>query len=347
MRYVILVAAVSSSVCSVSIAQIQLDYTHDTFFAGNAAAKAALEQAVADINAVITTDLNPVTMDTVMGDSGGGTTATFNFSYSYTNPTTGSSISITDTTLPGSMTLFVGMRNLAGTTLGQGGPGGSGISASGTIGAGSLAAAIAAAEASYEHHRGGGPTIGNLSGTLGPESFSFDMGPTVGNLWFDSDTDNDGDFDTAGELADSWHFDHTTDVAAGKNDFYSVALHEVLHSVGYGVGDSWDALTSGTEWLGANGIAANGGTGAGLVDGGGSHLALDTMSTRISDGMLQEVVMDPNITVGTRKTLTALDVAVLQDLGWNVSAVPEPSSMLLLAMGGCTFIGVRRRRRAA
>jgi hypothetical protein len=42
--------------------------------------------------------------------------------------------------------------------------------------------------------------------------------------------------------------------------------------------------------------------------------------------------MDPTITVGTRKYLTDLDLAFLQDMGWEV--VPEPTSAALLLLSG-------------
>lgn len=41
------------------------------------------------------------------------------------------------------------------------------------------------------------------------------------------------------------------------------------------------------------------------------------MSIRISDGEEQEVLMDSNITVGTRKELTLLDLAFLRDIGYD------------------------------
>ena len=68
------------------------------------------------------------------------------------------------------------------------------------------------------------------------------------------------------------------------------------------------------------------------------------MSTRLSDGLAQEAVMDPTITVGTRKTLTELDLAFLRDLGFTT--VPEPSRMLLLFVGAVGLLRIRRREMA-
>jgi hypothetical protein len=47
------------------------------------------------------------------------------------------------------------------------------------------------------------------------------------------------------------------------------------------------------------------------------------MSTRISDGAAQEAVMDPTLTQGTRKSLTALDLAFLRDIGYT-TITPTP-----------------------
>lgn len=279
------------------------------------------------------------------GTSGGGSTElNFDFSYSYTNPSTGVGETIADTTLAANeIRIFAGSRLLGGSTLGQAGPGGGGFAITGFVGAGSTVDAVTNAEMLDQHGRGDGPTMFTLSGNVAGADYSFGVGATIGNLWFDEDTNNDGTADSAALLDANWHFDHTTPVASGKNDFYSVALHETLHALGIGGSESWDALVSGTSFLGAEVIALNG-SGTGVINPAGNHFAAGLMSTRLSDGMSQEVVMDPNITTGTRKELTFLDVAALQDIGFSVTAVPEPSSLLALTMLGAGG-ALRRRRR--
>ena len=325
-------------------ADIVLNYTGDTYFTNNPTAMAALEAAAADINAAIDFScLEAVTSDTITGTSG-GSQANFTFSNFYSNPADGNATQSTTTQiLAGQVNIFAGARTFTGNTLGVGGPGATIFS---TPPSGFLTnqadfdQAVAAAEANEQHSRGSGPVISVESGAFTnpftgvTTPYSFDQGLHTGSIAFN---------DTA-----NWHFDHTTAVTAGASDFYSVALHELLHAIGFGVSDSWNSLISGTTYLGANGIAANGGSGAGLVESTGDHLAQNVMSPRLSDGAFQEVLLDPNLTDGTRKELTELDLAVLQDLGLKTilppfSAVPEPSSLTLLALGGVVLCGRRRK----
>ncbi len=315
-----------------SRAGIVLDYSGDTFFANNPTAKAALEAAAADVNAAIDFSCLGVVTDDVITGTNGGSSVDFTFSKTYINPADGVTTQVPSTQIvAGQINVFAGARTFGGNTLGEGSAGGTGLGLGITDASdGSLAGAYANAEALEQHSRGGGPIVLSASGSFGGNSFAFNQGLHTGSIAFDDDS--------------NWHFDHTTAVAAGLNDFYSVALHELLHVVGFGTSASWQSLISGTDYLGAEGIAANGGTGVGLADSSG-HFAMGVMSPRISDGVLQEVAMDADITVGTRKYLTELDLAVMRDLGLKTvvaSAVPEPSSLAFLALCGAAFCGRRR-----
>jgi hypothetical protein len=325
-----------------------LNYTHDAltdnFFATHPVARTSLERARDDIQAAITTILAPVSSDVVTGTNG-ITTATYDFSYSYTNPSTGAAQSILISTLAADqVTVFVGMRELTGSTLGQGGPGGTGLGVGGSGTPSQWPGAIAAANSAgtAQRMRAGGPQIGNLTGTVSlggtPATIDVDYGSSVINLWFDIDTNNDSVTDSDATLNASWHFDWSTPVASGKNDFYSVALHELLHGLGIGTSQSWSDNVSGSNWLGPEAIAEFG-TGSGLSSGG--HIA-SVSSPRLSDGVLQQVVMAPSLTAGTRKTLTELDLAFLRDLGWQTIPEPGTPAMALAAASGL-FICRRRR----
>lgn len=345
------------TVGGIANAQIVIDYTHDdvsnggTGFFDNSVRKAALEAAVADINEILLLDgFNAVTQDVTTGSSGGGTDLNFDFSYSYENPASGVTETVNDTTIAaGEIRMFVGARILSGPTLGQGGPGGGGLSVSGTVGSGSVEAAITQAELNDQHHRGEGPTMYTLSGTAAGESYSFGVGATVSNMWFDQDTDNNGALDDDLTLDANWHFDHTTAVAAGKDDFYTVALHETLHALGLGGSESWNDLVIGNDFLGAEVIAVHG-DGTGIIDSGGGHFVSGLTSFRLSDGSVQEVAMDPNITSGTRKELTILDVAAIRDIGYltqSASAVPESGALIVLSLAGIPIVLRRKSRTRA
>ncbi len=345
-RTVFLAAFMSLVVVPVRAATIIVDYSQDTtgIFSGNPTAQAALNQAAADLSAAIISVPGAVT-DTVNGTSGAAS-VTYDFSWSYTHPVTGSPTTITNAALPlGEIRVYAGWQNLAGSTLGQGGPGGAGLGGSGSGSGLDFTNAVNNANAAGTANmgRGTGPVIGTLMGDFGGNPINVDFGIGYGNIWFDSDTNNDTTTDDAVTLASNWHFDHTTGVAGGKSDFYSVALHELLHGLGIGTSDSWDNFVSGTNWTGPAAIAEYG-TGTGLIDGGGAHIAGSILNT-VYGGILggtagasQEVVMDPSITVGTRKYLTDLDLAFMQDIGWQV--VPEPSTWALL---GVASIGVAIR----
>jgi len=183
--------------------------------------------------------------------------------------------------------------------------------------------------------------IGSLNGTFLGSSYSLIYGVLAGSIWFDSDTNNDSIVDSPSTLDAAWHFDHLTPVAGGKNDFYSVALHELLHAVGFGSSQTWDGLRTGTTWSGPEAMAQNGGSGTSLLDAGGAHIREGLMSTRLLDGVAQEALMDPTLTTGSRKYLTQIDLAFLRDL--NFQTVPEPSFAILLLIGAA-ILGSSRRR---
>jgi hypothetical protein len=330
---------------------ILLDYGHDTatdnFFNTHPVAKASLELARTNIQAAISTVLGAIPNDTYTATAGGAT-ANYDFNFGYTNPSTGAAQTITTSTLIlDEVRIFVGMRELSGSTLGQGGPGSAGLSAGGSASnAADWPAAVNAANAiaQTERLRGGGPTINVLTGPLTLGGFTGNInvayGSSIGNLWFDIDTNDDSLPDTDLQLNAFWHFDALTAVAAGKNDFYSVAMHEMLHALGIGSSQSWTNDVSGTNWLGSN-VAALLGSGNGAVDAGGAHIAGGLMSPRLLDGVMQESLMSPSILTGTRKEITQLDLAFLRDIGWQT--VPEPSTAAFAALfltGLCT----RRRR---
>lgn len=169
---------------------------------------------------------------------------------------------------------------------------------------------------------------------------------------------------------------------AGTTDFVSTAIHEIGHGLGWtgtlnlnsasgGFGDylngalinSFDffvqrtsdgaplsglstsdrlAATQGDDisWSGPLGIAANGGTEPDLfapnpAQSGSSYAHLD-------EGDFPTELMSPQATPGTGHALSPLTLSILQDQGWTLTPIPEPSSALLAAIG-LLLLGRRHR----
>jgi hypothetical protein len=134
-------------------------------------------------------------------------------------------------------------------------------------------------------------------------------------------------FDTSADV--DWHYDHTTPPTAGESDLFSVAIHELGHALGLGASDEWDALTTGSGnaayFTGSAAVAEQGSivplaynNVAGTLVADYAHWRDGTESTIFGSQTTQEAAMDPSITQGKRKRLTALDAAALVDVGWTV-----------------------------
>jgi hypothetical protein len=215
------------------------------------------------------------------------------FTAAFNSPGTGQSVTLNNFSVASNtFTVYVGARNLGGSTLGRAGPGGYGISGTQsfldnaiTRGQGDGTQASVRGESAYDFSTWGGQLAFN----------------NTSNWYYDPDVSDSA----------------TPGLSSGQSDFYSVALHELGHILGLGTADSWNNLASTGAFIGLNTIAANGGTAPDLT-GTGSHFAEGTQGT--VDGQPQEVAMDPSITTGTQKKFTNVDIAALQDIGYSVSA---------------------------
>jgi hypothetical protein len=104
------------------------------------------------------------------------------------------------------------------------------------------------------------------------------------------------------------------DVASqGKLDFLNTAMHEMGHVLGFGSSNTYELLRSedDSEFLGPIATGLYGGP-VPLAPGGG-HFQDDLLW----DGDV--VLMDPDSANGERTYPTALDLAVLEDIGYEIA----------------------------
>ena len=286
--------------------QISFDYRFDSGFFTQSR-RDLLQQAGNAIGSRLSDTLLPI------APSGSNTYEARLYDPSKANTTTGIfDLNIATDTL----VVFAAAYDQGGSTLGTGGPGWIGMAS----GDGGFLNTVKA--------RG-------QAGALGTPALRTDFGPWGGSVSFNSANSN-------------WYFDpdpNTSESFSG-DDFYSVALHEIGHVLGYGTADSWDNLasggTSGGSFSGPQAEAVFGGPVPLEPGTSPAHWAAGTAS--LVAGLPQEAAMDPTLTVGSRKLFTDLDYAGLQDIGWQVSSVPLPAPLLLLASGLTLLLGMCRKR---
>ena len=277
---------------------IVVDYSYDTNNFFNAAGNA--DWAAARARLEDATVYFESVADVLLSISpGGGNTWTPTFIH----PGTGSFTSgTTDMSVSANtIILYAGGRNMG--SLGIGGPGGF----SGASGTGTFLTSLYRGQHAWNVASGDRTDFGVWGGSI---SFSISV---------------------------TWHYGATTvGLDGSENDFFTVALHEMAHLMGFGTCASFDNLASGSFFTGTNSVNEYGGNVP--LAGDVSHWATGTTSD--VDGVPQETLMDPEITMGTRKYLTSLDYAALQDTGW---LIPEPATAGLVLFGLFGVIMKRRR----
>lgn len=176
---------------------------------------------------------------------------------------------------------YAGGRLLNSGTLGEGGPGGFTLSATSQSFFDSVIA------------RG-------QAGALGDDASKTDFSLWGGAITFDLDS--------------NWYFGIDDDEQGfSQSDFLSVAMHEMAHALGFGTADSWDNLVSAGTFNGTEATTVYG-SNPPVHAASLAHFDFSTIDPVSS----QEAAMDPNITNGTRKYFTALDFAVMDDIGWDL-----------------------------
>jgi hypothetical protein len=152
--------------------------------------------------------------------------------------------------------------------------------------------------------RNAGPTqefidLVRARGQIGAlSSPATDFGPWGGSLAFDS--------------VSNWHFGaDTTELDSNEIDFATVASHELIHLLGFGLSPSFDAKIVSGGFAGANAVAVAGVSPVPMADS--DHFSASIQSNG------QQTLMAPQIDNGLRRLPTRLDFAALQDTGWQIS----------------------------
>ncbi len=127
-----------------------------------------------------------------------------------------------------------------------------------------------------------------------------------------------------------WFFDETLDSDDDiiGNDFYSVALHEIGHVLGFGTAPSFHGqVTNGGYFTGASVTTLAGGLVGLTADRGHWPAATYWSSLDGTNGLslfpslgLFDPLMTPYTRWGQREYLTDLDLAAFKDIGWEIVA---------------------------
>ncbi len=260
--------------------EIRIDYTYDTGNFFNTQEKRDAIEAVADFYGAMINDtllrINPADFPSA------------SWSATITHPATGASQPIPGLVVPENVIIvYVGARELGGTTAGSGGPGG--FSAGGF-------------SPWFERIRG----RGSAAAAVSPASLRTDFALWGGSISFDNPR--------------VWNFSQTGN--GSGTEFISVALHEMGHVLGLGTADSWNNLLSAGTFTGAAVQASFGGS-----PGANSGHFLGSLTSRIfgsfsaTHGVLRPVLMLPSFTdTGANfDVATDLDLSAMVDVGWDLT----------------------------
>jgi hypothetical protein len=126
---------------------------------------------------------------------------------------------------------------------------------------------------------------------------------------------------TGGGSELNWYYGlDTPSGSSNQVDFLSVAMHEMMHLMGFGSAATWDNNTTSGQFTGAA-TTTYLGTNP-LPSTGNSHFVEGTKDPYSN----LETAMDPTLQTGTRKYPTGLDNAVMDDLGWDLLPTPVIST---------------------
>ena len=178
---------------------------------------------------------------------------------------------------------------------------------------------------------GARPLPGRTLGQAGPDGLDAagtvfsnringsDFQPWVGELTFDPEG--------------NWFFDSTPntdgDIPFGQSDFISTALHEIGHILGIGTADVFEEIGAGGAFDGPNALNVN----------GGRPIPLERDLSHVQEGFLNDtVLLDPTSRNGTRELPTQVGLALLADIGYEISGFTAQGSTPPIASSGDDII---------
>lgn len=274
--------------------EIRIDYTYDTSNFFNTQEKRDAMEAVAKFYGDMINDsllrIDPADFSQA------------SWSARFTNPSTGSTQPIPGLIVPENVIIvYVGARNLGGSVVGQGGPGG--YSASGFT-----------------------PWFERIDGRGSPGAATeeaadrTDFATWGGSITFDSPR--------------TWNFSQSSN--ASGTEFVPVALHEMGHVLGIGTATTWDNQLSGGTFTGPAAVQSFGS--APTADGGHFTGSLSSElfgSFSVTHGSTRPVMMLPgSLDTGSNfDVATDLDLAALVDIGWQLNPGTTLSTTALSPSG--------------
>jgi len=227
-------------------------------------------------------------------------------------------------------------------------------------------------------------TLASASSDLATNTAGFNRTVVQEKILTGIDT-NGGTVD--GNITWNWfhNWDITNSVAGGAYDFKSTVMHEILHAFGFtsstgaagtNTGTAWNTFdnflttSNGTRLISVGGVfdtgqnsALTGGPGVffsgsnAMAANSGNRVAIFSPSpwsdgssgAHTDDGTYANTMMISATNTGPgARTLTAIERGILTDIGYSMTAIPEPSTYA--AILGVVALGVtviRRRRQKA
>jgi hypothetical protein len=332
---VVALIAVTALVRSAPAVNVIVDYTYDIsgfFGSGNPQgtiaglqARDSLESAAVFFSQILEDSFSPITVPATFNSAVSNGMFSWQWERNFTHPATGGLASLTHST-PGvtlaadTYVIYAGARNLS--TAALAGPGGFlwNTSASGSFSASEISQiqSITNTFTNQVERRGEDTGFARWGGSIAFDSFP----------------------------SSPWHYNDNTLPPPGTVDFYTIALHELAHALGFGASVQWDAWRIGPDFYGPNSQTVFGGS---VPLTGPSHWSNGTTSTVYLGSVSQQALMTATFPGGSRRFLTELDAAGLTDIGWTIglSIVPEPHSVVLILVASISVPLVGRRRRQA